>query len=125
MFGEAFQFALVALLTHFDLSLIESWVIVNAALQAAHSGLQLRLTLLRVLESTLAVLQALLKCLELGFGVRELSLEVKLDGGALVGSVQCVFDRDVDLGTVECSITGVELPFAGYEAVEGGGELLM
>ena len=37
-------------------------------------------------------------------------LEVELDGGALVLPLQRVWEGDVDLGTVESPVAGVQLP---------------
>ena len=37
-------------------------------------------------------------------------LEVELDGGALVLPLQRVCEGDVDLGTVESPVAGVQLP---------------
>lgn len=39
-------------------------------------------------------------------------LEVELDGGALEGSSEGIADGDVNLGAVEGTVTGVELPLA-------------
>lgn len=52
-------------------------------------------------------------------------LEIKLDGGALVGTFESVLDGDVDLGSVECPVTWVDFPLSGLETVEGVAELLL
>ena len=50
-------------------------------------------------------------------------LEVELDGGALVDAVHGVHDLDVDLGTVEGTVAGVDAPPAlAGEGVHGPGE---
>ena len=51
-------------------------------------------------------------------------LEVKLDGGALVLSLERVLQGDVDLGAVEGAIAGVELPRQS-SAIQGGGEICL
>lgn len=45
-------------------------------------------------------------------------LEVELDCSALERAFEGIFNGDVDLGAVECSVAGVDLPFAGLEALE-------
>jgi hypothetical protein len=40
-------------------------------------------------------------------------LEIELDSRTLERTMQRVFDRDVDLGPVECTVAGVEVPFSG------------
>lgn len=52
-------------------------------------------------------------------------LEVELDGGTLVGTFESVLDGDVDLGSVECSVTWVDFPLSRLETVEGVAELLL
>lgn len=49
-------------------------------------------------------------------------LEVELDGGALMGALEGIEDLNVDLGTVESTVLGVDLPVAGEEVVEGLGK---
>lgn len=39
-------------------------------------------------------------------------LEVKLDSRALEGSAECVADFDVNLGSIERAVAGVQFPFA-------------
>ena len=51
-------------------------------------------------------------------------LEVKLDGGALVLSLERVLQGDVDLGAVEGAVAGVELPRQS-SAIQGGGEICL
>lgn len=50
-------------------------------------------------------------------------LEVELERGALVVSAETISDQDVDLGTVEGTITGVDGPWAA-KAVEGVFQML-
>ena len=45
-------------------------------------------------------------------------LEVKLDGRALERTAKRVANLDINLGTVERAVSGVELPFAGVVLVE-------
>ena len=51
-------------------------------------------------------------------------LEVELDGGALEGPIESVFDGDIDLGSVEGTIAWVDLPLAWVLFLEGLFELL-
>ena len=50
-------------------------------------------------------------------------LEIELDGGALVDAVHGIHDLDVDLGTVEGAVAGVDAPSAlAGEGIHGPGE---
>lgn len=51
-------------------------------------------------------------------------LEVKLDGSALEGTVESIADFDVDLRTVEGTVSGIQLPLAWVVGVEGLCQLL-
>lgn len=42
-------------------------------------------------------------------------LEVELDSRTLEGALECVRDGDIDFGSVEGTIAGVELPFSRRE----------
>lgn len=52
-------------------------------------------------------------------------LEIELDGGALVGTFESVLDGDVDLGSVECSVTWIDFPLSGLKTIEGVAKLLL
>lgn len=73
----------------------------------------------RFVCSTLAVFSGTVFELE-SFG----KLEVKLDCGALEGAAEGVTDGNVDLGSVESTIAGVDLPLAGVLLLESSFELL-
>jgi hypothetical protein len=51
-------------------------------------------------------------------------LEVQLDGRALMRPFQRVVDVDVDLGTVESAVTGIERPLAGIVPLKNRFQLL-
>jgi len=51
-------------------------------------------------------------------------LEIELYGRTLERSAEGVPDGDIDLGSVECSIAGVYLPFAWVLLIKRFGELL-
>jgi hypothetical protein len=51
-------------------------------------------------------------------------LEVELDSGALERPLEGVFDADVNLGSVERAVAGIELPFARDKSVQSLAQLL-
>ena len=55
--------------------------------------------------------------------VRE--LEVELDRRALEGPTERITDGDVDLGSVERAVSGVQIPLARVLLVEGSLQLLL
>lgn len=51
-------------------------------------------------------------------------LEIELDGGALERALEGISDGDVNLGSVERSVAGVDLPLSRVLLIECLGELL-
>lgn len=52
-------------------------------------------------------------------------LEVELDRRALEGPTERITDGDVDLGSVERAVSGVQIPLARVLLVEGSLQLLL
>ena len=51
-------------------------------------------------------------------------LEIELNRGALEGTLQCIFDRNVDLRAVESTIARVQLPLPMIKLVKSFRKLL-